>query len=206
MKPERLSRERRKEQTRERLLDAARQMFLNKGVAATSVEDIAETAGYTRGAFYSNFNCKQDLLVELLRRDEDRARAALHTAIESEGVSKESKVRAFAYYSRHVVGNDCFPLWVEAGLLACRDSALRQHINEFRQHRIEKMAACIRTWMHHDERGFLQPERLAVGLMSLCDGLQLRKMSDPHEVNDQVIQSMLAGFLSRFLTTCSPEH
>jgi len=38
-------------------------------LSAASVEDIAEAAGYTRGAFYSNFSSKGDLFIELLRRD-----------------------------------------------------------------------------------------------------------------------------------------
>ncbi|QCP48456.1 TetR/AcrR family transcriptional regulator [Trinickia violacea] len=198
MNPERMTRDRRKEQTRERLLDAARQMFLEKGVAATSVEDIAGTAGYTRGAFYSNFQCKQELLVELLRRDDDKARAALHGVIEAEeGASQEAKVRACVGYGRHLMQSDTFALWMEAGLHACRDSEFREHINGFQQHKLEKMAACIRSWMQCDEHGLRPPpERLALGLVSLCDGLQLRRISNPDEVNDQVIQETLSGFLS----------
>ncbi len=75
MKRERLTRIQRKEQTLENLLEAARMMFVKKGLAATSVEDIAEAAGYTRGAFYSNFDGKPELLLELLRRDHDSAQA-----------------------------------------------------------------------------------------------------------------------------------
>jgi AcrR family transcriptional regulator len=40
-----------------------------KGLSAASVEDIVESAGYTRGAFYSNFSSKDDLFLELLRRN-----------------------------------------------------------------------------------------------------------------------------------------
>jgi AcrR family transcriptional regulator len=47
-----LTQAQRKEQTRERLLEAARTMFIKKGLVATSVDDIAEAGGYTRGAFY----------------------------------------------------------------------------------------------------------------------------------------------------------
>ena len=58
MKRKRLTREESKEQTRLRLLDAAQTIFMKKGYVATSVEDIAEAAGYTRGAFYSNFHAR----------------------------------------------------------------------------------------------------------------------------------------------------
>src|SRR5579859_2973858 len=69
MSRKRLTREDSRELTTQRLLDAAQKLIAKKGLSATSVEDIAEAAGYTRGAFYSNFNSKGDLFIELLRRD-----------------------------------------------------------------------------------------------------------------------------------------
>ena len=64
----RLTRDQAREQTRLRLVDAATLSIARKGLAATSVEDIVAQAGYTRGAFYSNFSNKSDLFFELLRR------------------------------------------------------------------------------------------------------------------------------------------
>jgi len=49
------------EKTKEMLLDAAEAVFLEKGVAAASLEDIARKAGMTRGAVYWHFENKQDL-------------------------------------------------------------------------------------------------------------------------------------------------
>ena len=77
MKRIRLSREESREQTQRRLLDAAQSVIARKGLAATSVEDIAGAAGYTRGAFYSNFRSKGDLFIELLRRDHRQAHEAM---------------------------------------------------------------------------------------------------------------------------------
>jgi len=54
-----------RENTRARLLDAAAQVFAEVGLGETSVEDICERAGFTRGAFYSNFVSKDQLFVEL---------------------------------------------------------------------------------------------------------------------------------------------
>lgn len=56
---------RRREATRQRLLDAATQVFAEVGLAAASVEAVCERAGYTRGAFYSNFETKEELFLEL---------------------------------------------------------------------------------------------------------------------------------------------
>ncbi|WP_280356214.1 TetR/AcrR family transcriptional regulator [Nocardia otitidiscaviarum] len=62
----RLSRADAKARTRELLLDAAEQVFARKGFAGASVEEIAETAGYSIGAVYSNFGSKDKLFTELL--------------------------------------------------------------------------------------------------------------------------------------------
>ena len=56
---------RRRENTRARLLDAAAQLFAEVGLDGASVEAICERAGFTRGAFYSNFASKDELFLEL---------------------------------------------------------------------------------------------------------------------------------------------
>jgi AcrR family transcriptional regulator len=59
---------RRREATRQRLLDAAAQVFAEVGLDAATVEAVCERAGYTRGAFYSNFETKEELFLELAGR------------------------------------------------------------------------------------------------------------------------------------------
>lgn len=52
--------------TRQRLLDAAAETFARKGYAAASVDEIAESAGFSVGAVYSNFSGKEQLFSELM--------------------------------------------------------------------------------------------------------------------------------------------
>jgi len=59
----------RRQRTRTRLLDAAFDVFAEQGVRAASVETIAEAAGFTRGAFYSNFSSKEELFFALMERE-----------------------------------------------------------------------------------------------------------------------------------------
>ncbi|MCC2031318.1 TetR/AcrR family transcriptional regulator [Microbacterium allomyrinae] len=79
---------RRREATRQKLLDAATLVFAEVGLDAASVEAICERAGFTRGAFYSNFDSKDELFLELVgavarqRVDAVRTRVA---ALECEG-------------------------------------------------------------------------------------------------------------------------
>ena len=55
----------RREATRQKLRDAAAQTFAEVGLDAASVEAICERAGFTRGAFYSNYETKEDLFLDL---------------------------------------------------------------------------------------------------------------------------------------------
>jgi AcrR family transcriptional regulator len=58
---------RRRENTRARLLEAAAEVFAEAGLGEASVERICERAGFTRGAFYSNFSSKDEMFLELCK-------------------------------------------------------------------------------------------------------------------------------------------
>lgn len=53
--------------TRQRLVDAARELFVRNGAKATSIDDIAKAAGTSRATFYAHFTDKQDVIRELAR-------------------------------------------------------------------------------------------------------------------------------------------
>jgi AcrR family transcriptional regulator len=67
--------ERRKQRTREALLDAAATVFATRGFQGASLDEIAETAGYTRGAIYKHFADKEELLHEVCTRLNERTLA-----------------------------------------------------------------------------------------------------------------------------------
>src|SRR4051812_47679475 len=79
---------RRREETVERLLDAALETFAEIGFAAASVEDICRRGGFTRGAFYSSFRTKDELFGALFVREttRDLARAEQQLA----GIEQEA--------------------------------------------------------------------------------------------------------------------
>ena len=78
-----MSRAERKEMTRELLLDAAIDVFAEKGYHGASLDDVAEAAGFTKGAVYSNFTRKSDLFRALLERETGRFGAALTHTVEA---------------------------------------------------------------------------------------------------------------------------
>nr|NLI50458.1 TetR/AcrR family transcriptional regulator [Propionibacterium sp.] len=73
----------RRTQTRERLVAAAVEVFAEKGVAGASVEEICDRAGFTRGAFYSNFGSKDELCLAAVEQEVDRNLTATREAIAS---------------------------------------------------------------------------------------------------------------------------
>lgn len=69
----------RRERTRERLLDAAFNVFAQHGIRGASIEAVCEAAGFTRGAFYSNFSSKEELFLALAERAMRRQLTSLDT-------------------------------------------------------------------------------------------------------------------------------
>jgi AcrR family transcriptional regulator len=121
VKPERLTREQSKEQTSERLLNAARDIFSTKGFIEASVEDIAATAGYSRGAFYSNFEGRTDLLLELLQRDHDDVEAEAQWIFDRCTTGEDMMAASLDCFRRLNDLPESYLFWMEAKLQAARD-------------------------------------------------------------------------------------
>jgi AcrR family transcriptional regulator len=200
MKRKRLTREQSKDQTRQRLLDAAQGIFMKKGFVAASVEDIAEAAGYTRGAFYSNFRSKPELFLELLRRDHEAMQADLQDIFKEGASREEMEDSVLRYYSRLPFRNECFLLWVEAKLLAARDARFRTRFSAFMNEKLEGLTEYISEFSSQVGTPLTLPAAtLAMGLMGLIDGVQFMRTVDPQNVSDQVAETVLAGFFARIV-------
>ncbi len=79
-RPLRTVRDRQREETRERIFESALDVFRRDGFDTTRIEDIADMADVSRGAFYFHFPSKDDVLVELLRRKQLDLVTTLQTA------------------------------------------------------------------------------------------------------------------------------
>ncbi len=71
----------RRRATQQRLIASARAVIAVRGLEGASVEDICEQAGFTRGAFYSNFSSKDDLVVALTKDLTERRKSAAGTGV-----------------------------------------------------------------------------------------------------------------------------
>jgi AcrR family transcriptional regulator len=197
VKPTRLTREQRKEQTRESLLSAARDVFTTKGVIATSVEDIVAAAGYTRGAFYSNFGGKTDLLLELLQRDQDKVEAEAQCIFDRCNTREEMMA---AFLKRFRLLNDqpeSYLLWMEARLHSARDERFCAKFGTLLQKQQEHMAACISSIVECAGAQLPIPTgMLALGLVALREGLQSWRATKSCNVPDERFDALLTGFLA----------
>jgi AcrR family transcriptional regulator len=200
MNRKRLTREDTREQTTQRLLDAAQKVIAKKGLSAASVEDIAEAAGYTRGAFYSNFKSKDDLFVELLRRDHALTQAQFQ-ALQNDSISLDHiHERSREIYSHMYRNNESFMNWAEARLFATRDARFRGKLNALLA---EKRAEIVKFIEYFYQRAGAKPPIpaavMAMGFMSLFEGVQLSMLSSPGDMTSDNAQSVLGLFVESIM-------
>src|SRR5438874_13806771 len=90
----RLSRAEQRDLTRTRLLDAAEKVFVDRGFHAASVDEVAEEAGYSKGAVYSNFENKDELFLAVLERRVDSRALAIEAQVPADQSISEQAEQA----------------------------------------------------------------------------------------------------------------
>ncbi|HZG20531.1 MAG TPA: TetR/AcrR family transcriptional regulator [Herbaspirillum sp.] len=194
---QRLSREQSREQTRERLLEAAHAVFMQQGYALTSVEDISTAAGYSRGAFYSNFDDKTQLFFELLRREGESIDRGFQRLLDGGLTDAEALRDALAeQYSALYRDDKCSLLWMEARIVALRDEKFRRQLDVYLEERYHQITCFVQAYC--DLTGVVPsaPAReIAIGLMALCEGVSFSYRCVPHIVDGKTAESVLAWFM-----------
>lgn len=179
----RLDRRAMKERTRERLLDAAALVFARRGIEAASLDEVAEAAGYTKGAIYSNFTSKTDLIAALMDRRITRQAAAAE--VDFEGVTLEQGLRTLDERS-HAEGEaerDWAILATEFFLLSMRD-ARAQAVMAEQYERARTLTAGMLA-AKYAEAGTvapLPPRDLAIVIEAIGIGVTLQSLLDPESV------------------------
>ncbi|MFG2208597.1 TetR/AcrR family transcriptional regulator [Streptomyces sp. NPDC048638] len=191
MTPERkrLTREESRQQTRDRLLAAAAELFTERGVNGTSVEQIAERAGYSRGAFYGNFEDKNALVAELLqhrtRRELEEVRALTQEAVSF--AEALDNLRAWNRdRARHLP--EWLALRMELVLYALRNEELRPLLAE--RELLARDAHAAGLEQAFAARGVgspADPAFLALIVHALEDGLLIQRLLTPGGIADDVV-------------------
>lgn len=144
-RPRRLTRIESQAQTRAALLAAARSVLIEYGISAASVELIAERAGYSKGALYSNFESKEAILIALMREHLDAEVALLHEVLEQASSLDDLLGRLDALYAAMHAQPGLVILSTEFQLLATRNALARQqYLDLWLAHR-DQLATMLRT-------------------------------------------------------------
>lgn len=113
--------------TRAQLLAMATEMFLRDGYAGTSIDRVAEAAGYTKGAMYGHFRTKDQLCAEVL--DALRAERIAEIADLVQESDLEEQLARFSTWAERHIGD---PAWtrleMEFALQASRDDTMREQL------------------------------------------------------------------------------
>jgi AcrR family transcriptional regulator len=199
MNRKRLTREDSREQTMQRLLDAAQKIIAKKGLEGASVEDISAAAGYSRGAFYSNFGSKYDLFIELLRRDHERAHSEFFALLDDKLSLDQVQAGIRDIYSK-LYRDEGFISWTEARLLSARDSKFRAKLNALM---LEKRSQIVQLIEYFNKRAGIKavvsPSIMAMGFMSMCEGVKLFCISSPNEMTPEAAETTLTMFFDSIM-------
>lgn len=154
----------RRRKTRDRLIDAAYEVFAETGIHAASVEMISERAGFTRGAFYSNFDTKEELFFALAERENRLRFERLQDGVDSilpgldaaSAVTDETLSRLVMQFLE-LQGDDrrwCL-VQSEFRLLAMRDSTVAASYLEYQRDFQTELAARLEDALRSVGLGFI---------------------------------------------------
>lgn len=170
-----------REVTRARILQAARRLFLTRGFARVTIEDVAAKAGYTRGAVYSNFANKADLFLALIEErfagQVDRAASELPDVV----VEPDQRIGAFARWlaAEALRSREWMTAEVEFAAFASTDPQLSVRMMEAqRDGRAALAGLLVEQCRRLGVTPALPPEDLATVVASLIRGLTIEFMVD----------------------------
>ena len=186
---QRLTRAESRARTRGLLLDAAARTFARKGYAGASVEEIAEAAGFSIGALYSNFANKEDLFLELCAAyNADRIAEAAGVLTEQEAGTQEG-VNALGQVLIDAADKDTdfALLQAEFWLYAARNPhALEAMASQLRKPRVALEQLVAGALVDGDAPPEASPAAVAVIVAALFDGLVRQRRIDPSQVPEDL--------------------
>lgn len=202
----RLTQGERRLQTREALVRTARRVFLEHGFHGASLDEIAERAGYSKGAVYSNFAGKDDLFLAVLDDHfERRARAYTDIALDAPGL--DAGYRAVARFRVEAdLGEPAWePVLLEFWTHASRREGLRRAVSERRERFLDVVANIIDELGRRHGVGFAVPVRDAArGSAALLRGLAAERALNSEAAPPELAEELHTAYMTG-LTRPRPE-
>jgi AcrR family transcriptional regulator len=180
------TREERRTRTRAELVEAADALFSGQGFHATSVDQIADAAGYTKGAVYSNFDSKEDLFFAVYERRVDRRLEEIEQLIAAAATPKEAFEAVSASATRRSREHDgwlavFFEFWAHV----LRHSELRERFAELHGRVIDVYeAGIVRESESRGVRFAEDARKLATARYAMQLGLQIERLTQPDVVDE----------------------
>lgn len=185
-------------QTRERLLAAAARVYARSGVGGATLDDVAAEAGFTKGAVYSQFGSKENLLVALLHEHLVAQIAAQIEYFDRERATWERPLAGSDRWIEQVDSDpDSFGLFIELWVHAQRDPALRERLAtglRALQATFVRFArdSAADIGLELDER---TSDGFAAAVVGLSIGLPIVRLIDPELVPAPLLGAVIATLI-----------
>ncbi|MBO2458812.1 TetR/AcrR family transcriptional regulator [Actinomadura violacea] len=193
-KPKRLTRAEAKARTRRLLLDAAARTFARKGYAGASVEEIAEAAGYSIGALYSNFGGKEELFIELMvggAKARVERGGQVFAAVEA---GTEDPVTALGRFLMETSDkdDDLALLQAELWLYAMRNPGMRDRLAAAQRESREALEGVMEAVLARvGASGAVPAPAVATVASAMFQGLVRQRRLDPSSVPDDLLRQAM---------------
>jgi AcrR family transcriptional regulator len=197
-----LTPERRRQQTREQLLQAAAQVFAQRGYRGATLDEVATVAGFTKGAVYSNFENKEDLFLALFKADAERGMDALQATLDRSDVPGIARLTDFVTLVRNLpepTDSTLGLLYLEFLLYAVRHPSARDQLRRIDEEATETLAQIIEEERRRQGiEPLASPAESARLVEALFRGIGLLALTEPDVVDDAFIESAIT-FVARGL-------
>lgn len=187
------SRAERRSRTRARLLDAASTVFARRGFEGASLNEIAEEAGFTKGAVYSNFSGKDDLFAAVLETRLTERMRAVQAAFEEAESLQDVRTSGHAIAELFAADPEVWLLFLELWMHGARDQDARRRIAAVYEEMRGTVGDLIAVQFERLDIPLpAPPPHLAAAAIALAEGHRLQRDIDPDRVGDAAYGEMLA--------------
>ncbi len=192
----RLTRKERQAQTRSRIMDAASRVFAAKGLARASIDEVAADAGYTKGAFYANFQTKEELFLAILDERFEH-RIAETRRVWSDGDPPTEQARdATADFARAVRADpETVRLFLEFKVHALRNESFRHElVDRFAGLRESLEEIYSRRAQDYGLVPSIPFDRVVRMVLAMCEGWELWMLLEPESVDERLLEDLMEAF------------
>lgn len=188
-------------QTRQLLLQAAGEVFAERGYDRASLDEVATAAGLTKGAVYSSFAGKDDLFYALMRERIDERLALVAEAVERQATVSDMTRDAGSGLAQLMSSQrDWHLLFIEFWARAVRDPSLHNEFAHERRSVRGLIAQFLEAQAQQAEVQLPAPaEELAVAVLALSNGIAIEHLADPDTVDPSTFGVALGLLLDRLL-------